>query len=129
MSNYGLTPKRMDGTNVIGFERSDGYQLYKEPIEELFALKGTLKQPESVIQFEINFDFEFVSLLLLDAIANIQLIIYLNKNSEIPIHNIQLYGDDPGASWINKQYFPKGCVIQVKLNSNCLLYTSDAADE
>ena len=56
-------------------------------------------------------------------------------NNDIEAHNIYIYGLERGLEWANEYMFQKHSIeiyckpSDLSLSSNCLLYTSDAADE
>lgn len=114
MSSYGLIHKRVDGTNVLGFER-DGYQLQTQAIQELFTLKGTLRQINSFVRFEIDFDFKFISFLMLDGSASIDVYVYPDKNSSVPILSAGISGGGGTRLDFENGYFSKGSVVEIYL--------------
>jgi hypothetical protein len=107
----------MDGTNVLGLER-DGYQLYKQPIQELFVLKGTLRQINSFVRFEIDFDFKLISFLILDGSADIGIYVSLDKNPNIRILSAGISGQAGAKTDFDNSYFPKGCVVEIHLTND-----------
>lgn len=117
MSDYGLTHKRVDGTNVLGFER-DGYQLQTQAIQELFTLKGTLKQINSLVRFEINFDFKLISFLMLDGVAAIDIYVYPDKNSSVNISSAGINGQGGAKLDFENAYFKKGSVVEILLTDD-----------
>ena len=118
MSDYGLTHKRVDGTNVLGFER-DGYQLHTQAIQELFVLKGTLKKADSFVRFEIDFDFKLISLKLLNGNgAAMDIYVYPDKNSSVQILSAGINGGGGAKAVFENEYFLKGSVVEIYLTND-----------